>query len=59
MSHLLEFTSYKESILHKHPLEIHHLDMMPGLMLCGRRWLIASDDIFIPSICFVFIHGIR
>ena len=29
---------------------------MPGLMMCRRSWLIASDDIFIPAILFAFAH---
>ncbi len=29
---------------------------MPGLVLCGRRWSIASDDIFIPAIVVLIVH---
>ena len=29
---------------------------MPGLVLCGRRWAIASDDVFIPAIILFLFH---
>jgi hypothetical protein len=32
---------------------------MPGFVLCGRRWSIGSDDIFIPAIILFAFHLIE
>lgn len=32
---------------------------MPGFVLCGRRWAIGSDDIFIPAIILFVFHLIE
>lgn len=31
---------------------------MPGMVLFGRRWAIASDDLFFPGLFELFLRGL-
>lgn len=32
---------------------------MPALVLFGRRWLLASDDVPLPAAACALFHGVR